>query len=74
MTNKFKSGDKVFLLNSDGEGDDFLTSPSVALIDISKPVKLINKDRIEGRWEVRYHSTTGCTPIGYAYEKDFKRA
>ena len=70
----WKSGDKVFLVHGCNEGDDYCTSPSVIGIDISKPVTLIEERNSRGEWELEYKDVNNKACIGYAYEKDFKRA
>ena len=70
----WKSGDKVFLVHGCTEGDDYCTSPSVIGIDISKTVTLIEERNSRGKWELEYKDVNNEACIGYAYEKDFKRA
>ena len=72
---KWKEGDKVFLIHGDGEGPDHSTSPSTHGIDLQHPVTL---KHLEGgkRWVISYINTYGeNVGLGYASEHSFgKRA
>ena len=69
---EYKPGDRVYLIEGNGEGKDWCTSPTVVDIDLSVPVEL--KEKLSaGKWVLKYKMIDGHENTGYAYEKSFGR-
>lgn len=60
------------MIEGDGEGTNWATSPAVAYIDISKPVTLNHRSE-KGKWSLTYTLLNGSDNTGFAYEKSFGR-